>query len=60
MFLTANQMADKIETLLNLKDAEFSYEDSELSTILNTAQEHLRKQFVSIAYKCKETSFRRN
>jgi len=46
-FLTANDMAEKIELLLNLKDAEFSYEDSELSAILNTAQEHFKKQFIS-------------
>lgn len=45
MFLTANEMADKIEFLLNLKDDEFSYEDSELSSILNTEQEHFKLQF---------------
>jgi hypothetical protein len=43
--MTANEMADKIELLLNLKDAEFSYEDSELSVILTSSQILFVKEF---------------
>lgn len=36
--MTANEMANNIELLLNIKDQEYAYEDIELSSILNKAQ----------------------
>jgi hypothetical protein len=46
--MTANQLADKLEQVyLNLTNAEFSYEDLELSAILTTAQQTYFARFFS-------------
>ena len=50
-------MADKIELLLNLKDAEFAYEDIELSSILNKAQVMYINQFIDNRLNYKQEGF---
>jgi hypothetical protein len=55
--MTANQMADKVELLLNLKDAEYAYEDIELTSILNKAQVIYVNQFIEDRLNYKQEGF---
>jgi len=55
--MTANEMADKTELLLNLKDAEFAYEDIELSSVLNKAQVMYVNQFIDNRLNYKQEGF---